>query len=74
MSEVNKASDPTRADYQSTRGSVDAVGGTTGEPERAEDKKQRRVNKWSFGVLNDKFTDEVPGTRFFHRNLLFYVT
>ena len=62
MGEIKEPSDPTRADHHSIRGSIDAMGGLVDEPKRAEDRKQTKVNKWSFGVLNDKYTDEVPGT------------
>lgn len=65
MGQIKKPSDPVRADDQSRRGSTEAMGGSAHEPKRAEDNKQANINKWSFGVLNDKHTDEVPGTELF---------
>jgi hypothetical protein len=35
---------------------------STGLSTDNEEEPKRRIDKWSMGVLNDKYTDEVPGS------------
>ena len=61
MDEEEKRASPAEATSQPTRRLGEAMGNSNEEPDGAEIDKQAKPKKWSFGVLNDRFTDEVPG-------------
>ena len=51
-----------RAKFSGSSGSPEKGPGSEGSIDRMSETKTRPV-KWSLGILNDKETDEVPGTQ-----------
>ena len=61
MNDPEKLSGRTKPDAKLPERLAGGLQNVVGEPEQAEKEIQAKPTKWSFGVLNDKYTDEVPG-------------